>query len=96
MRKNFKILIFSKMAPTILTKFSGFIVYSKPSNMTLSAFRGKIPETGKIVFSLVSFLKKKKRLIKWAAGVCVCVSVCVCVCVCLYVCVFVYSFGPSP
>ena len=34
------------------------------------------------IFSLVSFLKKiNKRLIKWAAGVCVCVCVCLCVCV---------------
>ena len=29
----------------ILIKFSGFIVYSKPNNMTLSSFPGKIPET---------------------------------------------------
>ena len=36
-----------------------------------------------IFFSLVSFLKKKKRLIKWAAGVCVCLCVCVSVCVCV-------------
>ena len=41
-RKKYKILIFSKMAPTILTKFCGFIVHSKPNNMTLSAFPGKI------------------------------------------------------
>ena len=37
------------MALTILFKFCGFIVHSKPNNMTLSAFRGKIPETRKIV-----------------------------------------------
>ena len=48
MRKKFKILIFSKMAPTILIKFCGFIVHSKPNIMTLSAFPGKIPETRKI------------------------------------------------
>ena len=53
MRKKLKILIISKMAPTILIKFSGFIVglYSKPNNMTLSAFPGKIPETRKLVFN---------------------------------------------
>ena len=33
------------MAPTILIKFCGFIVHSKPNNMTLSAFPGKIPVT---------------------------------------------------
>ena len=47
------------MAPTILIKFCGFIVNSKPNNMTLSAFPEEIPETRKIVFSLVSVLKKK-------------------------------------
>ena len=47
-RKKFKISIFSKMVPTILIKFYAFIVHSKPNNMTLSAFPGKIPETGKI------------------------------------------------
>ena len=50
MRKKFKILIFLKMAPTILIKFCGFIVHSKHNNMTLSAFPGKIRETGKIYF----------------------------------------------
>ena len=54
MRKKFKILIFSKMAPTILIKFSGFIVHSKPNNMTLSAFPEKIRETRKIVFHFLS------------------------------------------
>ena len=34
-RNNFNISIFSKIAPTILIKFSGFIVHSKPNNMTL-------------------------------------------------------------
>ena len=42
------------MAPTILIKFCGFIVHSKPNNMTLSAFPGKIPETRKIVFNFLS------------------------------------------
>ena len=41
MRKKFKKLIFSKMAPTILIKFCGFIVQSKHNNMTLSAFPEK-------------------------------------------------------
>ena len=49
MRKKFKILIFSKMVATILIKFCGFMVYSKPNNMTLSAFPEKIAENGKIV-----------------------------------------------
>ena len=49
-RKKFKILIFSKMAPTILIKFCGFIVYSNLNSMTLSAFPEKIPEIRKIVF----------------------------------------------
>ena len=39
------------MAPTILIKFCVFIVHSKPNNMTLPAFPGKIPETGKIYFN---------------------------------------------
>ena len=47
-RKKFKILVFSKMAPTIFIKCCGFIVHSKPNNITLSAFPGKIPETWKI------------------------------------------------
>ena len=50
MRKKLKILISSKMAPTILIKFCGFIVHSKHNNMTQSALPGKIPETGKIYF----------------------------------------------
>ena len=49
-RKKLKIFIFSKMVPTILFKFCGFIVHSKHNNMTLSAFPGKIPETGKKYF----------------------------------------------
>ena len=36
------------MSSTIFIKFCVFIVHSKPNNMTLSAFPGKIPETGKI------------------------------------------------
>ena len=44
-KKKIKILNFSKMALTILIKCCGFIVHSKPNNMTLSAFPGKIPET---------------------------------------------------
>ena len=35
------------MAPTILIKFCALIVHSKPNNMTLLAFPGKFPETGK-------------------------------------------------
>ena len=35
------------MAQTILIKFCTFIEHSKPNNMTLSAFPGKIPETEK-------------------------------------------------
>ena len=54
MRKKLKNFIFSKMAPTSLIKFCGFIVHSKPNSMTLSAFPGKIPETRKIVFNFLS------------------------------------------
>ena len=46
-RKKFKISIFSKITSTNLMKFCGFIVHSKPNNMTLSAFPGKIPGTEK-------------------------------------------------
>ena len=49
-----KISIFSKMAITILYKFCEFIVHSKPNNITLSAFPGKILETRKIVFNFLS------------------------------------------
>ena len=42
------------MAPTILFKFSVFIVHSKPNNMTLSAFSENIIETRKIVFNFLS------------------------------------------
>ena len=45
------------MALTILIKFCGFILYSsllsKPNNMTLSAFPGKILETRQIVFNFL-------------------------------------------
>ena len=46
-RKKIKISIFSKMALTIFMKICGFIVglHSKPNNMTLPVFSGKIPET---------------------------------------------------
>ena len=54
MRKKLKIMVFSKMAPTIFIQFSGFIVHSKPNNITLSAFPGKFPETRKIVFNFPS------------------------------------------
>ena len=53
-KKIFKILILSKKAVTILIKFCEFIVHSKPNNVTLSAFPGKIPETRKMVFNSLS------------------------------------------
>ena len=40
------------MAQTILIKFSGFKVYSKPNNLRLSAFPRKFPETRKIYYSI--------------------------------------------
>ena len=46
--------IFSKMTPSNLFKFCGFIVHSNLNNMTLSAFPGKILETRKIVFFIFS------------------------------------------
>ena len=46
-----KNLIFSKIASTILIKFCGFIAHSKPNNMALLVFSGKITETGKIYFN---------------------------------------------
>ena len=45
--KNYKLSIFSKMAPTKLIKFCRFTVHSKPNNVTHSAFPEKIPETEK-------------------------------------------------
>ena len=50
--KNYKISIFSIMAPTKLIKFCRFTValHLKPNNVTLSAFPEKIPETEKIIF----------------------------------------------
>ena len=53
-RKKIKISNFSKMVLTILIKFCVFIVHSKPNNMTLSAFPGKILETRKTVFNFLS------------------------------------------
>ena len=56
-----------------------------------------------VIFSLVSFLKKKKKTYKMGSRcvcicvcvcVCVCVSVSVCVCVCLCVCVCVQFWTP--
>ena len=41
--------MFWNLHRTILIKFCGFIVHSKPNNMTLCAFSGKFPETRKIV-----------------------------------------------
>ena len=49
-RKKFKISTFSKIALTILFKFCGFIVHSKPYNMILLAFPEKSLK-----------LKKKKK-----------------------------------
>ena len=40
-RKKLKISIFPKMATTILIKFCGFMLHSKPSSMTLSPFLKK-------------------------------------------------------
>ena len=45
------------MALTFFIKFCGFIEHSKPNNMTLSAFPGKILETRKIVFNFLSVAK---------------------------------------
>ena len=42
------------MVPTIFIKVCEFIVHSKPNNMTLSGFPGKITETRKIVFNFLS------------------------------------------
>ena len=42
------------MAPKTLIKLGGLIVHSKPNNMILSAFHGKIPETGKNIFKKFS------------------------------------------
>ena len=53
-RKKFKILIFSKMAPTIFIRFCGFIVHSNPNNTALSAFSGKILVTRIIFFNFLS------------------------------------------
>ena len=53
-RKHLKILIFSKIAPTIFIKFCGLIVHSKPNNVKLANFLEKIPETGKIFLKFFS------------------------------------------
>ena len=42
------------MAPTILIKFCGLIVHSKPNNVILANFPEKIPETRKTVFNFLS------------------------------------------
>ena len=42
------------MVLTILFKFCGFIEHSKPNNMTLSDFPGRILETRKIVLNFLS------------------------------------------
>ena len=44
------------MAPTILLKFCGLIVYSKPNNVILLNFPVKIPKTGKIYFNFFRLL----------------------------------------
>ena len=44
------------MAQTILIKFSGFKVYSKPNNLRLSAFPGKFPEARKIYYKVLRVL----------------------------------------
>ena len=51
MRKKLKIFIFSKITETILIKFCGLIVHSKPNNVILANIPGKIHETGKIYFN---------------------------------------------
>ena len=53
-RKKLKISNFSKMALTILIKFCGFIVHSKPHNITLSAIHGKSFNLKKIFFNFQS------------------------------------------
>ena len=49
------------MAPTILIKFCGLIVHSKPNNMILSAFAEKIPETGKIFFNFFNLRRPESN-----------------------------------
>ena len=64
-RKKFNI-IFSKMALMILYKFCEFIVHSKPNNMALTVFSGKILDTRKIVFkfSVCHVTQRLNQLIK--------------------------------
>ena len=52
--KKIKILIFSKMATTIMIKFCRFIVHSKLNNMTLSDFPEKNLVTRIIFFNFLS------------------------------------------
>ena len=66
-----------------------YLCKSHSFNIELSSH---LPRPGPVLrrihfYSCFFFEKKKtKRLIKWAAGVCVSVCVCVCVCVCMCVC----------
>ena len=46
-KRKIKILIFSKMATTVIIKCCGFIAHSNLNNMALSAFPGKILVTKK-------------------------------------------------
>ena len=48
-KKNKKNWFSQKWLQRFWLNFCGFIVHSKPNNVTLSAFPGKIPETRKIV-----------------------------------------------
>ena len=49
------------MDPTILIKFCEFIVHSKPSNMTLSAFPQKMHEIRKLYKLREDKLQRKKE-----------------------------------
>ena len=62
--KNYKISIFSKIAPTKLIKFCRFTVHSKPSNETFSALPDKIPETEK-EFTFLCNRRLTERLTHW-------------------------------
>ena len=50
------------MAPTILIKFCGLIVHSKPNNVILANFLGKIPETGKIFLNFFSVSYRRAKI----------------------------------
>ena len=67
-KKKFKISIFSKMAPTILIKFCGLMVHSKPNNMILSDFPGKILEIGKILYLGCGIDVQSKFVKKWKSN----------------------------